>query len=529
MELSPIVLFVYNRPWHTEQTLHALMKNELAAESNLYIYADGPKENATQDDIDKINQTRSVIRSKQWCRDIHFIESDSNKGLANSVIIGVTEILNQYGKVIVLEDDLVTSSGFLKYMNDALDCYREDEKVFHISGFMYPHKHSLPETFFFNVPLCWGWATWQRAWKYYNNDPLELFKEIDKKKLWTKFNKFGGNYLESQLTRNIAGSLKSWFVKWHASVLLEDGFTLFPGKSMVQNIGFDNSGVNNGSTNLFQHKELKTHTDVHPINLIEDSTAIQIIENFYYPKAKVIIPKNNFSMKLIGLLKKLPFKLRIISFCRWFLRKIFPELNDLVKRSTSPSSIQYKVNTTVGQQVSLYPPYKISDTVISNYTYIAENTQISMAIIGKYCSIGPNLLCGWGIHPTDGLSTSPMFYSTRMQNGMTFSEVDKVEERQTIYIGNDVFIGANVTILDGITIGDGAVIGAGAVVSKNIPAYAIAVGCPIKIISYRFQDDTINALSKIRWWDFDEAKLSEVEKYFYNVDDFIRKYDKENL
>jgi acetyltransferase-like isoleucine patch superfamily enzyme len=150
-----------------------------------------------------------------------------------------------------------------------------------------------------------------------------------------------------------------------------------------------------------------------------------------------------------------------------------------------------------GKFTKLNPIYKISDSEIGDYTYIAQNSIISNTIIGKFCSIGPNLVCGWGIHPTNRLSTSPMFYSTLKQNGITLSLANKIDEREPIKIGNDVFIGMNVSILDGVTIGDGAVIGAGAVVSKNIPPYAIAVGCPIKIVKYRFDSSTIESLLKI--------------------------------
>ena len=116
-----------------------------------------------------------------------------------------------------------------------------------------------------------------------------------------------------------------------------------------------------------------------------------------------------------------------------------------------------------------------------------------------------------------------MFYSTLKQNGTSFSSTNKIEERKLIIIGNDVFIGANVTILDGVTIGDGAVIGAGAVVSKDIPAYAIAVGCPIQIIKYRFSEEQIEKLLKIKWWDFNSEKIKEVEKYFFDINEFIDK------
>lgn len=182
-------------------------------------------------------------------------------------------------------------------------------------------------------------------------------------------------------------------------------------------------------------------------------------------------------------------------------------------------------DTKVGSNVRIYRPSHINDCEIGDYTYISKNANISMTHIGNFCSIGPNLFCGWGIHPTNGLSTSPFFYSTRQQNGATLTNKDKIEERKAITIGNDVFIGANVTILDGVTIGDGAIIGAGAVVSKDIPDYAIAVGCPIKIIKYRFNDDQIAALKRIQWWNFSEDKLQDIEKMFFNIDGFIKKHD----
>ena len=175
--------------------------------------------------------------------------------------------------------------------------------------------------------------------------------------------------------------------------------------------------------------------------------------------------------------------------------------------------------------VTIYEPSFITkDVIIGEYTYISEGSKISMTEIGKFCSIGPHLLCGWGIHPINGISTSPMFYSTKKQNGMTLSDTDKCEERKKIIIGNDVFIGANVTILDGVKIGNGCVIGAGAVVTKDIPDYAVVGGVPAKIIKYRFSDEQISALKKIEWWNWEYDKLKNIEKYFFNIDDFIKEF-----
>jgi len=211
----------------------------------------------------------------------------------------------------------------------------------------------------------------------------------------------------------------------------------------------------------------------------------------------------------------------------YIFSKLVPELS-LLKDKTIywPYFKSSLFNSTVDKFVKLAPPYKLIDSKIDEGTYIAPNSMISVTEIGKFCSIGPNFLSGWGIHPSNGLSTSPMFYSTLKQNGQTLSVVDKIEERKKIKIGNDVFIGSNVTILDGVTIGDGAIIGAGAVVSKNIPPFAIAVGCPIEIIKYRFSQDIIDKLLKIKWWDFNDVDLKNVERYFFDVEIFIDKYYK---
>ncbi|MDD3079168.1 MAG: CatB-related O-acetyltransferase [Paludibacter sp.] len=181
-------------------------------------------------------------------------------------------------------------------------------------------------------------------------------------------------------------------------------------------------------------------------------------------------------------------------------------------------------NSEISTTSLLQHPFCVINSAIDSYSYISVNSNVSYTQIGKFCSIGPNFISGWGIHPTNGISTAPMFYSTLKQNGTTFSNTNKIEEHKHSIIGNDVFIGANVIVLDGVKIGDGAIIGAGAVVSKNIPPYAIAVGCPIKIIKYRFEKEQIDALLKIKWWEFSEDKLQDVERMFFDVNLFIEKY-----
>lgn len=177
--------------------------------------------------------------------------------------------------------------------------------------------------------------------------------------------------------------------------------------------------------------------------------------------------------------------------------------------------------TSFGKNTKIYPPYFLRSVSLGDYSYISKNASINNCVIGRFSSIGPNFCCGLGIHPTGGISTSPMFYSTAKQNGMTLCSENKIAESKKTIIGNDVFIGANVTILDGVRIGDGAVIGAGAVVTKDIPPYAVAVGVPAEVKKYRFDEKTIAELLESQWWDKDIDEYKRVERFFWEPDKFL--------
>jgi len=219
-------------------------------------------------------------------------------------------------------------------------------------------------------------------------------------------------------------------------------------------------------------------------------------------------------------------KKRIRKIAQKVLIKLVPQLNPILSGQIDFSILTpTSYNTKIGHFTKVYPPYKLNGCNVGDYTYIARGSQINHTSIGKFCSIGPDFKCGWGIHPTKGISTSPMFYSTQKQNGMTLCKKDKIKEAKQINIGNDVFIGRNVIVLDGVNIGNGAIIGAGAVVSKDIPPYAIAVGSPIQIKKFRFTDEQKSKLERIKWWDFSEEKLKDVEKFFFDVDAFIENAD----
>lgn len=241
---SPIALFVYNRPEHSLKTLRALKANPEAQSSILYIYADGARKNASRKELENIQLLRKAIREDQWCGEVVIREAEQNQGLARSIVKGVGEVLDKHGKIIVLEDDIVSSPGFLSYMNEALDFYEKDEKVMHISAYMPDIKREhLPETFFLRFMSCWGWGTWKSAWEKYNADSLYLLQKLLEDRELESFNLGGSIKFHNYLKGNLTGTHNSWAIKWFSSIYFSEGLCLYPKQSLVQNIGFDGSGT----------------------------------------------------------------------------------------------------------------------------------------------------------------------------------------------------------------------------------------------------------------------------------------------
>ena len=248
MSLAPVVVFAYNRPDHLSRVLNALSNNRLAGESDLFVFCDGAKEGASEQDLTSISECRLVAKQAKGFKSITVIERGYNYGLADNIIGAVSDIVNEYGKIITLEDDVITSEGFLQYMNDALDVYENDEKVMHVTGFMWRYRGWLPATFFYPVPECGGgWATWKRAWDHFSYDIKSLYHYW--KNDWTAFNIWGGNGLQKQLEGNYRGTLKTWFIRWYAVVRKMGGLTLYPNCPLTTNIGFDGSGTNCDASN----------------------------------------------------------------------------------------------------------------------------------------------------------------------------------------------------------------------------------------------------------------------------------------
>jgi hypothetical protein len=244
---APVTLFVYNRPDHARRTIEALRENELAAESDLIVFSDGPKSEAA---APRVAEVRDLLKSVTGFRSLKIVKRDGNWGLAQSIISGVTETVDARERVIVLEDDMVTSPYFLRYMNEALDLYEGDEDVISIHGYVYPVGCGLPETFFLRGADCWGWATWKRGWRMFEPDGSKLLSEIRRRRLERDFD-FSGTYSYTRmLADQIAGRNDSWAIRWYASAFLSGKLTLYPGRSLVRNIGLDSSGAHCRSTKV---------------------------------------------------------------------------------------------------------------------------------------------------------------------------------------------------------------------------------------------------------------------------------------
>ncbi|MFW0714386.1 glycosyltransferase family A protein [Pedobacter sp. N23S346] len=275
--LAPIALFVYNRPRHTERTLKFLQQNELAAESRLFIFSDGAK---NPHDEDKVAEVRSIIKKIEGFKSVKIFEKKENSGLANAVIAGVTKLIDDYGQVIVFEDDLVTSPHTLTYFNEALNRYRNEDKVMHIGAYMYPLKtKNLPQSFFFRAATSWGWATWGRAWKNFEPDIDTLISQFDHKKK-AAFSIDNTMNFWKQMQEFKKGKNNSWAIRWYASIFLKGGLTLNPSQSLVNNIGHDGTGVHSGINDIYNVAINPKPITQFPTVIEEDKTAYEVIKAF---------------------------------------------------------------------------------------------------------------------------------------------------------------------------------------------------------------------------------------------------------
>lgn len=281
MEFAPITIFAYNRPTHLRQTIDALKKNLLADQSDLFIYADGSK---SLNDLNSVNDVRTYIKTIAGFKSVTIIERDRNYGLSVSIIEGVSEIINRYGKVIVLEDDLVTSPYYLKFINEALNMYENDEDVISVQGYVYPLRNNPPDYFFIKGADCQGWATWKRGWDLFEKDGNKLLNSIKEQGLIKEFN-FNNSYpYFNMLKAQTIGKVNSWAIRWYASAFLNNKLTLYPGKTLIYNTGFGSGGTNTNdeaSSNIFNSEINDSITELQRIPIYESVEGRKCFINFF--------------------------------------------------------------------------------------------------------------------------------------------------------------------------------------------------------------------------------------------------------
>ena len=280
MTIAPILLFVYNRPEHALRAVESLQANELASKSDLYIFSDAPKDEESEKNVAEV---RHYIHSIKGFKSVHITERQENWGLAKSIIDGVTRAVKSHGKVIVIEDDLVVAPYFLRFMNEALEIYKDVEEVGHIQGCDFTKDPSLPYTFLIKWTGSWGWGTWERAWKMFNPDGKQLLQELEELKLTKSFD-FNGNYPYTRmLRRQIEGKNNSWAIRWNASLFLKGKLSLNVGRSLVKNTGFDGSGTNCGGGGLYDSELWMKPLPVEKISpIIENHEARRVYERYYH-------------------------------------------------------------------------------------------------------------------------------------------------------------------------------------------------------------------------------------------------------
>ena len=296
MTLEPIAVFVYNRPSHVQRVLEALGRNPEASASDVFVFSDAAKAPAA---LPAVQEVRRRIRSAKGFGSVTVIEQEANLGVARSIIAGVGDLTRQFGKVVVLEDDLLPSRHFLRYMNDALDLYQDVPEVISVHAYCYPVKRPLPETFFLRGADCWGWGTWSRGWALFESDGRRLLSQLRERDLTFEFDLDGSYPYTRMLEDQIDGKNDSWAVRWYASAFLSERLTLYPGSSQVQNIGADGTGQHVGRTDVFGHSQWGRRTTVERTLIKESAEARQAFARFLRST------QPSFARRMIGRVRRL--------------------------------------------------------------------------------------------------------------------------------------------------------------------------------------------------------------------------------
>lgn len=275
-QFAPVAFFAFNRALHAQRTLAALALNAPASQSALHVFIDGPRNAAERVLVDEVI---GVATSAAGFASVQVHVAESNQGLYASITSGVSTVLRSWDRVIVVEDDILVSPDFLAYMNDALGRFKDDSRVACIHGFS-PPLRDLPDYFFLPGGDCWGWATWADRWCLFNDDARSLLRTIDSRGGLRAFAASHGYESLRQLAQRVRGKNQSWAILWHASLFLAGRLTLHPGKTFVQNIGNDGSGVHSGVSDAYTSAFRGSYSGIPDLAVTADESSARAVSDF---------------------------------------------------------------------------------------------------------------------------------------------------------------------------------------------------------------------------------------------------------
>jgi hypothetical protein len=299
MPLAPIALFVFKRPEETRLTLEHLFRNPELAESELFVFCDAARR---PDEQAAVQATRNIVRSRAWCPRLTIIEREKNTGLAKSIIAGVSQLVDSHGKVIVFEDDLLASHGTLRFFNEALDCYENEDQVMQISG----HTLSVPglgnpaDSFFLPLTTSWGWATWARAWKHFDATTPGWERLATDAGLRYRFDLDGSYFFAEMMEKQHAGKVDSWAVCWRWAMFQREGLTLYPRQTLIKNVGFGAA-----ATHTSEASGWLAAPDWTADHAIETFPKTVKTDEMSWAKIKAFYRKANFPPLLVRILRRL--------------------------------------------------------------------------------------------------------------------------------------------------------------------------------------------------------------------------------
>lgn len=529
---APIALFLYNRPDHARRTISALSDNDGAADSSLFVFSDGPA-NAGQ--AEAVASVRRVVREAAWPGRITVRESPDNLGLARSIVSGVSELVERHGRVIVLEDDLVTAPSFLTYVNEGLRRYAHAPHVMQIAAYLPPVEGSEPDRACF-LPLTssWGWATWKRAWDQFDRTAAGFDRIMGDAMVRREFNLGGAIDYASMLRDSVQGRNDSWAVRWYASVFLRRGLVLHPGRSLVRNIGFDGSGVHCDASARFDTPELGAGIRHFPDAVAIDERLWEAVRRYHgrpsegaaraagraaacrpsrvgaeagngrrhgfgsvqrgargaaaWLRTRLVRRRDAFRDSLARRVHDLSVRGRALAVDREFAGetasapgvRVFPEA---VVRNLhgDPQRIRIGAGSLIRGELLVFA--HAGEVAVGRDCYVGDGTRIwSSARV----TIGNRVLISHGVeihdtnsHPIDAGERHAHF--RRIVESGHPREGVRITARPVV-IEEDAWIGFGATILKGVTIGRGAIVAAGAVVVTDVPPFSVVAGNPARVI-----------------------------------------------